>query len=157
MRVMSTKTLTPAPERKLGDFLCFAVYSANLAFGKAYRPILEALSLTYTQYITLICLSERDRQTVRELGQNLFLESNTLTPILKKMEEMGYVRRERDTTDERQVVVSLTDSGRALRAKAARGANLAGATGLSPQEFKTLQKAVSRLRDNLIESVRSHE
>jgi DNA-binding MarR family transcriptional regulator len=154
---MSTKTPTSAADRKLGDFLCFAVYSANLAFGKAYRPILEALGLTYTQYIALICLSERDHQTVRELGQNLFLESNTLTPILKKMEEMGYVRRERDTADERQVVVSLTDSGRALRAKAASGANLTGATGLSPQEFKTLQKAVSRLRDNLIESVRSQE
>jgi MarR family transcriptional regulator, organic hydroperoxide resistance regulator len=153
MRDMSTKT--PASDRKLSDFLCFAVYSANLAFGKAYRPILEALGLTYTQYITLICLSERDHQTVRELGENLFLESNTLTPILKKMEEMGYVRRERGTTDERQVVVSLTDSGRALRAKAASGANLTGATGLSAQEFKMLQKAVSRLRDNLIESVRS--
>jgi len=157
MRGMSTKTPTPATDRKLGDFLCFAVYSANLAFGKAYRPILEGLGLTYTQYITLICLSERDHQTVRELGQNLFLESNTLTPILKKMEEMGYVRRERDTTDERMVVVSLTDSGRALRAKAASGANLTGATGLSAQEFKTLQKAVSRLRDSLIESVRSQE
>ena len=157
MRRMNSKTPTSASERKLGDFLCFAVYSANLAFGKAYRPILETLGLTYTQYITLICLSERDHQTVRELGQNLFLESNTLTPILKKMEEMGYVRRERDTTDERQVVVSLTDSGRALRAKAASGANLTGATALSPQEFKTLQAAVSRLRDNLIESVRSQE
>ena len=154
---MSTKTQTPATERKLGDFLCFAVYSANLAFGKAYRPILEGLGLTYTQYITLICLSERDHQTVSELGQNLFLESNTLTPILKKMEEMGYVRRERDTTDERQVVVSLTDSGRALRAKAASGANLTGATGLSAQEFKALQKAVRQLRDSLIESVRSQE
>lgn len=154
---MSSKTPTSAPQRKLGDFLCFAVYSANLAFGKAYRPILEALGLTYTQYITLICLSERDHQTVRELGQNLFLESNTLTPILKKMEEMGYVRRERDTIDERQVVVSLTDGGRALRAKAASGANLTGATGLSPEEFKTLQKAVSRLRDKLIESVRSQD
>jgi DNA-binding MarR family transcriptional regulator len=153
---MSTKPSKDAPERKLGDFLCFAIYSANLAFGKAYRPILDKLGLTYTQYITLICLSERDHQTVRELGRNLFLESNTLTPILKKLEEMGYLHRTRDMTDERQVVVSLSESGRRLREKAA-GTNLMAATGLSPQEFRTLQKAVAGLRDNLIESVRSGE
>jgi DNA-binding MarR family transcriptional regulator len=151
---MSTKPSKESPDRKLGDFLCFAVYSANLAFGKAYRPILERLGLTYTQYITLICLAERDHQTVRELGQKLFLESNTLTPILKKLEEMGLVNRTRDLTDERQVVVSLTENGRKLREKAA-GTNLMAATGLSPQEFKSLQKAVAGLRDNLIESVRS--
>jgi len=151
---MNTRPSKKAPERKLSDFLCFAVYSANLAFGKAYRPILDALGLTYTQYITLICLSERDHQTVRELGQSLFLESNTLTPILKKLEEMGHVRRERDTADERQVVVSLTERGRQLREAAASGGNLLGATGLSPEEFRTLQKAVARLRDNLIESTK---
>ena len=147
---MSTK---PAPDRKLSDFLCFSIYSANLAFGKAYRPILDALGLTYTQYITLICLAERDGQTVRELGRNLFLESNTLTPILKKLQEMGLVSRERDAGDERQVVVSLTPAGRKLREKAGE-TNLLAATGLSPQEFRTLQKAVARLRDNLIESAR---
>ncbi|MEJ6023461.1 MarR family winged helix-turn-helix transcriptional regulator [Ramlibacter sp. PS4R-6] len=148
---------TKAPaERKLSDFLCFSIYSANLAFGKAYRPLLDALGLTYTQYITLICLSEQDNQTVRELGRNLFLESNTLTPILKKLEEMGLVTRTRDLTDERQVVVSLTAEGRRLREKAA-DTNLVGATGLSPQEFRTLQKAVAGLRDNLIESLKPGE
>ena len=141
-------------KRKLSDFLCFAVYSANLAFGKAYRPILDGLGLTYTQYITLICLSERDHQTVRELGQNLFLESNTLTPILKKLEEMGHVSRERDAADERQVVVSLTESGRRLREAAASAGNLVGATGLTAEEFRTLQAAVTRLRDNLIEATK---
>jgi DNA-binding MarR family transcriptional regulator len=146
---MSGKPPRQASERKLSDFLCFAVYSANLAFGKAYRPILDRLGLTYTQYITLICLAERDHQTVRELGRSLFLESNTLTPILKKLEEAGYVTRTRDLTDERQVVVGLTDAGRALR-EAAAGTNLVAATGLDPQEFKVLQKAVSRVRDNLV-------
>ena len=154
MSKKTTKEASQKSERKLSDFLCFAVYSANLAFGKAYRPILDQLGLTYTQYITLICLYERDGLTVRELGQSLFLESNTLTPILKKLEEMGHVRRERGTADERQVVVSLTESGRRLREKAA-GTNLLGATGLTPQEFKTLQKAVTRLRDNLVESVKT--
>lgn len=151
---MTTRTATTAPERKLSDFLCFAVYSANLAFGKAYRPLLDRLGLTYTQYIALVCLSERDHQTVRELGQNLFLESNTLTPILKKLEEMGLVHRTRDLTDERQVVISLTEEGRALRQEAA-GTSLLGATGLSPQEFRVLQKAVVGLRDNLVKSVRT--
>jgi MarR family transcriptional regulator, organic hydroperoxide resistance regulator len=149
---MSTKPTKPSADRKLSDFLCFAVYSANLAFGKAYRPILDALGLTYTQYITLVSLAERDHQTVRELGQGLFLESNTLTPILKKLEEMGHVSRARDAADERQVVVSLTASGRRLREQAAGSSNLVAATGLSADEFRTLQKAVARLRDNLIES-----
>lgn len=150
---MSSKHPREASERKLSDFLCFAVYSANLAFGKAYRPILDQLGLTYTQYITLICLAERDHQTVRELGRSLFLESNTLTPILKKLEESGYVTRTRDLTDERQVVVSLTDAGRKLR-EAASGTNLVASIGLNPQEFKALQRAVSRVRDNLVESLK---
>ena len=142
-----------AADAKLADFLCFAVYSANLAYGKAYRPLLDELGLTYTQYITLICLHEQDEQSVGELGQKLFLESNTLTPILKKLETAGYVRRQRSKADERVLVVSLTDKGRRLREQA-RGKNLVAATGLGAQEFKHLQKAVSRLRDSLIESTR---
>jgi len=79
------KTTKPAdpPDLKLADFLCFAIYSANLAFGKAYKQILDELGLTYTQYITIIALWEEDNQTVSGLGEKLFLESNTLTPILK--------------------------------------------------------------------------
>jgi DNA-binding MarR family transcriptional regulator len=140
-----------AADARLSDFLCFAIYSANLAYGKAYRPILDELGLTYTQYITLICLHEQDGQSVSELGAKLFLESNTLTPILKKLEAMGYVRRQRSTADERVLVVSLTDKGRRLREQA-RGKNLVAATGLGAKEFRELQKAVSRLRDRLIES-----
>ena len=140
-----------AADARLADFLCFAVYSANLAYGKAYRPILDRLGLTYTQYITLICLSEQDEQSVSELGAKLFLESNTLTPILKKLEAMGFVRRQRSKADERVLVVSLTDKGKRLREQA-RGKNLVAATGLGAQEFKRLQKAVSGLRDALIES-----
>src|ERR1019366_912607 len=74
---------------KLSKFLCFAVYSANLACGRAYKPILDAVGLTYTQYIAMVALSEADEQTVSELGEKLFLESNTLTPILKKLEQTG--------------------------------------------------------------------
>lgn len=145
------ETKSKPDNRKLTDFLCFAIYSANLAFGKAYRPILDELGLTYTQYITVICLWEEDNQTVSGLGEKLFLESNTLTPILKKLEAMGYLERRRDTVDERQVVVSLTDAGRRLREKGL-GMNLVEATGLSPEEFRALQKSVVKLRNNLVRS-----
>src|SRR5215475_3690296 len=104
--------------RQLSDFLCFAVYSANLAFGKIYRPILDELGLTYTQYVTVVALWEEDDLTVSGLGEKLFLESNTLTPILKKLEAMGYVERTRDAVDERQVRIRLTKSGKRLREKA---------------------------------------
>src|SRR6201997_138410 len=120
--------------RKLSNFLCFAVYSANLAFGRAYKPILDAVGLTYTQYIALVALSEADEQTVSALGEKLFLESNTLTPILKKLEGMGYLERQRDPEDERQVRVSLTKAGRKLREKAF-GMDLFDATGLTEDEF----------------------
>jgi DNA-binding MarR family transcriptional regulator len=144
---MTTKTNTP----QLADFLCFAVYSANLAFGKAYKPILDELGLTYTQYIAIIALWEQDNQTVSGLGEKLFLESNTLTPILKKLEAMGYVNRARDAADERQVRVGLTPAGRALR-ESALNKNLRDATGLSADEFPVVQKSVARLRDNLIKA-----
>jgi DNA-binding MarR family transcriptional regulator len=134
---------------KLADFLCFAIYSANLAYGRAYKPILEELGLTYTQYIAIVALWEQDNQTVSSLGEKLFLESNTLTPILKKLEGMGYLHRQRDPTDERQVLVSLTDAGRRLREKGL-GMNLVKASGLTPEEFGKMQKGVVTLRSNLI-------
>jgi MarR family transcriptional regulator, organic hydroperoxide resistance regulator len=135
----------------LGDFLCFAVYSANLAFGRAYRPILEALGLTsYTQFIAIVALWEEDNQSVGALGEKLFLESNTLTPILKKLEVLGYVRRRRDPSDERQVLVSLTPEGRRVREQAIPN-NLLAATGLG-EDFPKVRQAVAKLRDNLIEA-----
>jgi DNA-binding MarR family transcriptional regulator len=139
---------------KLGDFLCFAVYSANLAYGRAYKPILDALGITYTQWIAIVALWEEDDQTVSSLGEKLFLESNTLTPILKKLESLGLLLRRRDPKDERQVIVSLTDAGRALREKGAQR-TLVKATGLAPDEFRQVQQAVTRVRDNLIRTVRS--
>jgi MarR family transcriptional regulator, organic hydroperoxide resistance regulator len=134
--------------RKLSNFLCFAVYSANLAFGRAYKPILDAVGLTYTQYIAMVALSEADEQTVSVLGEKLFLESNTLTPILKKLEQMGFIRRHRDPADERQVRLSLTQAGRRLIEKDL-GDSLIDATGLG-EEFPIVQQTVSRLRDNLL-------
>lgn len=136
----------------LDDFLCFAVYSANLAFGRAYKPILEALGLTsYTQFIAIVALSEQGNQSVGSLGEKLFLESNTLTPILKKLEALGYVRRRRDPADERQVIVSLTAEGRGIRERA-RGMSLWDAGGLG-DESTSVQQTVVRLRDNLLRTV----
>ena len=138
---------------KLADFMCFTVYSANLAYGRAYKPLMDALGLTYTQWITIVALWEEDRVTVKALGEKLFLESNTLTPILKKLEEDGYLTRRRDPEDERQVIVSLTDEGRRLRERGAQR-DLVQASGLDAEEFAQTQKTVARLRDNLIAHVR---
>jgi DNA-binding MarR family transcriptional regulator len=98
---MQMKTTNPAlaAAAPLSDYLCFAIYSANLAFGKAYKPMLEELGLTYTQYIAIVALWEEDNPTVSGLGEKLFLESNTLTPMLKKLEMMGYLERQRDPED----------------------------------------------------------
>jgi len=149
---MNTKT-QQGSDLKLSEFLCFAVYSANLAFGKIYRPILDQLGLTYTQYVTLVALWEENGQTVSGLGEKLFLESNTLTPILKKLEAMGYVERARDPADERQVRIQVTQGGRRLREKAAKAvAGLGDACGLSTKDFSRLQKEIVTLRKSLLQN-----
>jgi DNA-binding MarR family transcriptional regulator len=151
---MPASAPTNPSNANLSDFLCFAIYSANLAFGRAYKPILEELGLTYTQYIAIVALWEEDNQTVGSLGEKLFLESNTLTPILKKLEALGYLTRQRAAADERQVLVSLTDAGRRLREKGL-GMNLREATGLSPEDFPKVRTAVATLRDNLLKSAQA--
>ena len=90
-------------------FLCFAIYSASHAFNRIYQPLLEALGLTYPQYIVMVLLWERDGQTVGELGQRLFLESNTVTPLLKRLETRGHIKRRRDPTDAGEPSASLVD------------------------------------------------
>ncbi|MGU3653375.1 MarR family winged helix-turn-helix transcriptional regulator [Mycolicibacterium sp. A43C] len=140
---------------QLSDFLCFAVYSANLAYGKAYKPLLDKVGITYTQYLVIVALWEEDHQTVSGLGEKLFLESNTLTPILKRLEGAGYLVRERSADDERQVLVSLTDAGRALREHGVE-MDLMAATGLEPDELRAIQKGMVKLRDNLRSHVREN-
>jgi MarR family transcriptional regulator, organic hydroperoxide resistance regulator len=152
---MKSKDQLALEDLALSDYLCFAVYSANLAFGRAYKPILEELGLTYPQYIAIIALWEEDNQTVSGLGAKLFLESNTLTPMLKKLEAMGYLERQRDPGDERQVRISLTKSGRRLREKAMKMDLVE--TGLAPDEFAKIQTAVVTLRNNLFKSVEKGE
>lgn len=142
--------------RKLSEFLCFAIYSANLALNRAYKPILEELGLTYTQYIAIIALWEEDEQTVSGLSEKLFLESNTVTPILKKLEAMGYVRRRRDAKDERQVRVGLTEAGHRLR-QSALGKNVLKETKLPPDEVPRIQQAIAQIRDNLLDSAKDND
>ncbi|WP_339778353.1 MarR family transcriptional regulator [uncultured Thalassospira sp.] len=138
---------------RLADFMCFTVYSTNLAYSQVYRPVLEQLGLTYPQYITIITLSEKDGQSIKSLSEKLFLEPSTITPMVKRLEAMGYVTRTRDIHDERSVLVSLTEEGRLLREKGLGfGAKTVAASGLSADEFRMLQKAIAKLRDNLITS-----
>ena len=144
-----SKHPTPAELPKLDDFLCFAVYSANLAYGRAYKPILDKLGITYTQWIAIVALWAEGEQTVSSLGDKLFLESNTLTPILKKLEALGYLERRRDPADERQVIVKLTDAGRALREKGSQR-TLVEATGLNAADFATARRTMNTVRDRLI-------
>ena len=136
---------------QLDQFLCFAVYSTNLAFNRVYRPLLEKLGLTYVQYIVLVTLWQTDDQFVGILGSQLFLASNTLTPVLKRLESLGFVTRSRDTVDERQVRVRLTDAGRALRAEAVDiPACIQTASGLTVTDLERVLDSVSQLRDRLL-------
>ena len=148
-----SRSIEKAP--KLPNFLCFAVYSANLAFGRVYKPVLDKLGLTYTSYIALVALGDEDDLTVSALGDKLFLESNTLTPILKKLETMDLIRRRRDPADERQVRVSLTDAGCRLleRIETEASPELINAAGLRSDDFSKVRKSVAGLRDNLLRSL----
>jgi len=148
---MSKNSKDQAKAVRMADFMCFAVYSTNLAYSRVYKPVLDQLGLTYPQYLAIIALWEEDGQTVKSLSEKLFLEPSTVTPMLKRLEAMGYLRRVRDTRDERNVIISLTDEGRALREKGLGFGKLTvEASGLTAEEFTILQKAVVTLRDNLI-------
>jgi DNA-binding MarR family transcriptional regulator len=135
---------------KLGNQLCFAVYSAAHALTKTYKPLLEPLDLTYPQYLVMLVLWEKDGLTVKEIGERLALDSGTLTPLLKRLEAAGRVHRTRDPVDERQVRITLSDEGRALRAKAAAvPPALMCATKLTLDGLAGLREDLSVLRTNL--------
>lgn len=154
MALTQPKPASPIEAPKLDDFLCFAVYSANLAMNRIYKPVLDQLGLTYPQYIVLVSLYEQDDQTVSGLGDKLFLDSSTLTPLLKRMETMGHLTRQRDPEDERQVRLRLTPRGRSVREQAiAFRGNLVNATGLSAAEFQSLREQMVKLRANLSNAV----
>ena len=103
---------------KLENQICFPLYVCSKEIIKAYKPYLDELDLTYTQYITMMVMWEHKELKVKEVGEYLYLDSGTLTPLLKRLEEKGYVTRRRSSEDERDLIVSITDSGEALREKA---------------------------------------
>lgn len=137
----------PSPDPlRLGNQLCFALYAATHAMTKAYRPLLDQLGLTYPQYLVLLVLWEQDGQTVSELGGRLRLDSGTLTPLLKRLEAAGLVRRIRRSTDERQVEVGLTPAGRGLREPAVGvRQSIVRQLGLAEGEIAGLRAELDRL------------
>jgi MarR family transcriptional regulator, organic hydroperoxide resistance regulator len=146
-------TMTNPSPLALSNQLCFAFYSVSHAFSRAYRQFLDPLGLTYPQYVVLLVLWEQDGLTVREIGDQLFLDSGTLTPLLKRLEAAGHIRRARDKQDERQVRISLTETGRALRDKAEEIPNQVGCVlGLPIDELRALTEQVAKLRSRLHDS-----
>ncbi len=110
---------TPSPAAlRLDNQVCFALYSASLAMTKLYKPLLDTIGLTYPQYLVMLVLWEQDGLTVSDLGERLFLDSGTLTPLLKRLEVQGHIARLRDVEDERRVRITLTAEGRGLRNQA---------------------------------------
>ena len=139
----------------LDRHLCFALYSASRAMTAAYRPILTELNLTYPQYLVLLTLCVVGRATVGRLGERLQLDSGTLSPLLKRLEANGFIRRERSTTDERLVEITLTPAGRRLERKAqCIPQQMFSSTGMTEREAADLRDAVRHLTDALNASVR---
>ena len=135
---------------QLDSMLCFAVYAAGHAFTRFYKPRLDALGLTYPQYLVFLVLWEQDGLTVKALGEKLFLDSGTITPLVKRLEARGLLRRQRDDEDERQVRISLTPEGRALRAKALAVPLAVGkALGGQAEEAAELRRSLQLLRERL--------
>jgi DNA-binding MarR family transcriptional regulator len=148
---MNRNKAGPQAPLKLDSFLCFAIYSVNHAFNRVYKPLLDRLKLTYLQYLAMAVLWEHDDQTVGSLGEKLFLESSTLTPMLKRLEALKYISRIRDRDDERQVRVRLTKTGLALREKAQEiPACIIEATGLKPEGVAKLKEEITKLRASLV-------
>ena len=136
--------------QRLDHQLCFALYSSSLVMTKLYKTVLSALGLTYPQYLVLLVLWELDAISVSELGTRLFLDSGTLTPLLKRMEAAGWLTRLRAVDDERRVIVSLTSAGRALRRKAQHVPNeVVCASGCELDELADLTRRLQALRTNV--------
>jgi len=135
---------------RLDHQLCFALYSSSLAMTKMYKPLLDPLGLTYPQYLVMIVLWEQDGIAVSELGARLSLDSGTLTPLLKRLEAAGLVQRERDSADERRVLLHLSAAGRALKQRAAQvPQQVVCAANCRLDELATLTARLKQLRDEI--------
>jgi len=148
---MSTTTEDPL---HLTNQICFAIYSAVHAVNKAYKPLLDELKITYPQYLTLLVLWEKEDITVKEIGELVHLDSGTLTPLLKRLESNGLIRRQRCKTDERQVRITLTPKGHRLRERAKAIPNhMLGCCGRSQEELATMRNELVKLRDTLLKTL----
>jgi MarR family transcriptional regulator, organic hydroperoxide resistance regulator len=135
---------------RLDNQICFAVYSAAHAFNRVYKPLLDRLGLTYPQYLVMLVLWERDGVALKEIGERLYLDSGTLTPLLKRLEQAGLIRRNRSTEDERQVLIDLTSQGVALKDKArALPPSILAAAQCSVAELTAVKDEITALRDRL--------
>jgi MarR family transcriptional regulator, organic hydroperoxide resistance regulator len=134
----------------LRDQLCYAIYSTGIAIQRAYKPLLDELGLTYPQYLVLNILWAEDKQTVGAIANSLALESSTLTPLLKRLEAAGLLQRSRNLQNERQVMIELTDEGRAMRHRAGcLGNTLLAASAQTPRDLAELNDKVRTLRDTI--------
>ena len=151
---MDTKTPPPPPSAavpRLDGQLCFSLYSTSLAMSKIYRKLLRPLSLTYSQYLVMMVLWEKNELTVSEVGERLFLDSATLTPLLKRMEQADLLTRTRAASDERQVIISLTPHGDALRHEAAKlPPSILQATKCTLEEVVDMKQRIDALRAGLM-------
>jgi DNA-binding MarR family transcriptional regulator len=135
---------------RLDNQVCFAVYSTAHAFNRVYKPLLDRLGLTYPQYLVMLVLWERDDVPVKEIGERLFLDSGTLTPLLKRLEAADLIKRTRSTEDERQVLIALTSKGRSLQEKARTvPQSILAASVCSVSELSALKNDLVALRDRL--------
>jgi DNA-binding MarR family transcriptional regulator len=146
---MARKLATDLP-LLLGNQLCFAIYSTAHAFNRVYKPLLDRLGLTYPQYLVMLVLWERDGLSVKDVGERLFLDSGTLTPLLKRLEAAELIKRTRSTEDERQVLIALTARGHALKEKArAVPQAILAASECSVTELSAMKNELVALRDRL--------
>jgi MarR family transcriptional regulator, organic hydroperoxide resistance regulator len=135
---------------RLDNQICFAVYSTAHAFNRVYKPLLDRLSLTYPQYLVMLVLWERDGVPVKDIGERLHLDSGTLTPLLKRLEAAGLIKRARSSEDERQVLIALTPQGQTLREKARTvPQSILAATACSISELSAMKNEIIALRDRL--------
>ena len=151
MLVVNRKKKPTEQTPQLEEQLCFSLYAASLAMNKLYRKRLHPLGITYSQYLVLMVLWQQDALTVTGIGDRLFLDSATLTPLLKRMETQDLILRERASNDERQVIITLTPAGIALREHAAPlSASVSCATNCTPSEAKVLNQQLVKLRGALL-------
>jgi DNA-binding MarR family transcriptional regulator len=148
---LETTVITLTEALPLDEQLCFAIYSVNIAINRIYRPVLEQLGVTYPQYLVLSALWQRDGQTIGAIAARLSLESSTITPLVKRLQSAGFVERERNQGDERQVIVTLSAKGKSLHQESkCLSEKLLEGSGFPAAQLASLNVEIRALRDALV-------